>query len=169
MTVFSAIKNFFINQVISRIHVRVVLVILTALCAFSVLFHYFTRDDSVSVTTVLGVIVVLFLVLHFTHFWMHMQLQSFLGKEGTDPYQLVVNTFSNPVICVLYVIWFAAIYFHISHGFWSAFQSIGLNNSKWLPRLQFLAKLYAICVFLGFTLIPVYFLCCKCCCCAGSC
>lgn len=118
---------------------------------------------------VLGVIVVLFLVLHFTHFWMHMQLQSFLGKEGTDPYQLVVNTFSNPVICVLYVIWFAAIYFHISHGFWSAFQSIGLNNSKWLPRLQFLAKLYAICVFLGFTLIPVYFLCCKCCCCAGSC
>ena len=117
---------------------------------------------------VLGVIVVLFLILHFTHFWSHMQLQSFLGKEGDDPYMLVVKTFSNPILSVLYVIWFAAIYFHVSHGFWSAFQSLGANNSKWLPRLQFLAKLYAICVFLGFTLIPVYFLCfAKCC--AGNC
>ncbi len=106
---------------------------------------------------VLGVIVVCFLCLHMTHFWAHMQLQSFMGKEGTDPYYLVVKTFSNPIVCVLYVVWFAAIYFHVSHGFWSAFQSIGLNNSKWIPRLQFLAKLYAICVFLGFLLVPAYF------------
>ena len=60
MTVFSSIKNFFFNHIISRIHVRVVLVILSALCVFSVLFHYFTRDDSVSITTVLGVMVVPF-------------------------------------------------------------------------------------------------------------
>lgn len=106
---------------------------------------------------ILGVIVVLFLALHLSHFWSHMQLQHFLGKEGVDPYLLVVKTFSNPIIALLYVVWFGAIYFHVSHGFWSAFQSIGVNNSKWLPRLQCLAKIYAICVFLGFLVIPVYF------------
>ncbi len=107
---------------------------------------------------VLGVIVFLFLLLHFMHFWQHMQLQTFLGREGKDPYELVVATFSNPVIAILYIAWFVALYFHISHGFWSAFQSLGVSNTKWLPRLQFLAKLYAICVFIGFAVIPVFFL-----------
>ena len=60
MTVFSAIKAFFINHIVSRIHARVVLVILSAVCVFSILFHYFTRDDSISIATVLGVIVVPF-------------------------------------------------------------------------------------------------------------
>ena len=60
MTVFSAIKTFFLNHVVSRITSRVVIVLLSAVCVFSILYHYFTRDDSVSITTVLGVIVVPF-------------------------------------------------------------------------------------------------------------
>ncbi len=107
---------------------------------------------------VLGVIVVLFLLLHLVNFWSHMQLASWIGGEEKDPYELVVKTFQCPCYCVLYIIWFAAIAYHVSHGVWSAFQSIGLNNSKWIPRLQWLAKLYAIVVFLGFTLVPLCFL-----------
>ena len=106
---------------------------------------------------VLGLIVLGFLGLHFFHFWAKMQLQSFLGGEPANAYDLLVALFSKWYYCVLYVIWLCALYFHISHGFWSAFQSIGMDNAKWIPRLQFLAKVYATVVTLAFISIPVYF------------
>ncbi len=108
---------------------------------------------------VLGIIVLCFLFFHLCHFWAHMQLQQFIGGEIEDGYKLVVDLFrSSPFSlfnCALYIVWFCAIYYHVSHGFWSAFQTIGMNNSVWLPRLQCLAKLYAAVIFLGNSLIPI--------------
>ena len=43
-------------------------------------------------------------------------------------------------------------------GFWSSFQTIGLNNKVWMSRLQTVAKVYAILVAVGFAIIPIYFL-----------
>jgi succinate dehydrogenase / fumarate reductase cytochrome b subunit len=106
---------------------------------------------------VLGLIVFCFLALHLTHFWAKMQLQHFIGKHGENPYDLLVTLFSQWYYCVIYVVWIVALYFHISHGFWSAFQTLGVNNSKWIPRLQLIAKIYAILVTLAFISIPVYF------------
>lgn len=104
----------------------------------------------------LGVIVLGLLAIHFFHFWSKMQLPELLGKHGAEnPRQLIIDLFKNPVWCVLYLAWFVAIFYHVSHGFWSAFQSLGLNNSKWLPRLQFLAKVYAVVVFVAYAAIPV--------------
>jgi succinate dehydrogenase / fumarate reductase cytochrome b subunit len=108
---------------------------------------------------VLGLIVVCFIGLHLYHFWAKMQLQEFLGASGAeDPYQLVQELFSHWYYALLYVVWIAALYFHISHGFCSAFQTLGASNSKWIPRLQCIAKIYAIIVALGFVTIPIYFL-----------
>lgn len=106
---------------------------------------------------VLGVIVLGFLGLHMCHFWAKMQLQHFLGNEGANAYDLLVELFGKWYYCVLYVVWIGALYFHISHGFWSAFQSIGFSNAKWIPRLQFLAKIYAVVISLAFISIPIYF------------
>jgi succinate dehydrogenase / fumarate reductase cytochrome b subunit len=106
---------------------------------------------------VLGVIVFGFLALHLTHFWAKMQLQHFLGNEGENPYDLLVKLFKQWYYCAIYTVWIIALYFHISHGFWSAFQSLGVNNSKWIPRFQLIAKIYAILVALAFISIPVYF------------
>lgn len=104
----------------------------------------------------LGVIVLGLLAIHFIHFWSKMQLPELLGKHGAEnPRQLIIDLFKNPVWCVLYLAWFVAIFYHVSHGFWSAFQSLGLNNSKWLPRLQCLAKVYAVVVFVVYAAIPV--------------
>jgi len=105
----------------------------------------------------LGLIVLGFLALHFCHFWAKMQMQHFLGNEPANAYDLLVVIFSKWYNCVLYIIWLGALYFHVSHGFWSAFQSIGMNTSTWLPRLQFLAKVYAVVVTLAYIAIPIYF------------
>jgi succinate dehydrogenase / fumarate reductase cytochrome b subunit len=106
---------------------------------------------------VLGLIVFCFLALHLTHFWAKMQLQHFIGKHGENPYDLLATLFNQWYYCVIYVVWILALYFHISHGFWSAFQTLGVNNSKWIPRFQLIAKIYAILVTLAFISIPVYF------------
>lgn len=108
---------------------------------------------------VLGVIVLGVLCIHLTDFWANMQLQTlFLGNhEGlTLPYDLILNKFSNPLFVAIYVIWVIALWFHLTHGFWSAFQSIGLCNQIWIKRWKCVAQLYAIVVAVGFIAIPLY-------------
>ncbi len=104
---------------------------------------------------ILGIIVIGFLFIHLFHFWAKMQLQSWLGGEESNPYDLLVSLFSSWGYCVFYIVWVTALFYHIRHGFWSAFQTIGLSNSVWLPRLQFLARVYATVLYIVFISIPV--------------
>ncbi len=107
---------------------------------------------------VLGVIVLGVLAIHLNDFWANMQLQTLMGvHEGlTPPYDLITIKFTNPLFVALYIVWIIALWFHLSHGFWSAFQSIGMSNQKWLNRWKCLAKLYAVVVCGGFIIIPLY-------------
>ncbi len=105
----------------------------------------------------LGLIVLGLLVIHLSHFWAKMQLQHFLGNEGENPYDLVKTLFSNGFYVAMYVIWIIALCFHITHGFWSMFQSIGVTNNKWIPRLKTIAVIYSHLIMVGYILIPVYF------------
>jgi len=105
----------------------------------------------------LGLIVLGLLVLHLSHFWAKMQLQHFLGNEGENAYDLVKTLFSNGWYVLMYIVWILALFFHISHGFWSMFQSIGATNNKWLPRLRIIAIIYSHIIMIAFMAIPVYF------------
>ncbi|MDR3184276.1 MAG: succinate dehydrogenase cytochrome b subunit [Prevotellaceae bacterium] len=108
---------------------------------------------------VLGLIVVGFLALHLYHFWAKMQLQHFIGGHASDdPYSLVAALFRQPLYVAIYLIWIGALWLHLRHGFWSALQTIGLNNSKWLARLQTIAMIYASVIALVFAAVPLFFL-----------
>jgi succinate dehydrogenase / fumarate reductase cytochrome b subunit len=107
---------------------------------------------------VLGLIVLGFLAVHLSHFWAKMQMQHFIGGDATDnPYQLVKITLENPMWAAVYIVWFWALWFHLTHGFWSALQTLGVNNQKWIPRLQIVSYLYATLVAVGFTFIALWF------------
>jgi succinate dehydrogenase / fumarate reductase cytochrome b subunit len=81
------------------------------------------------------------------------------GKEMEDTYTLVADLFKASIVYDLfYVLGGVLLGIHLSHGFWSAFQTLGLNNKDWMKRLQFLAKLFAVIVAAGFSIIPLYFL-----------
>ena len=112
------------------------------------------KNDSWSAKNmfVLGIIVLGFLCFHLTHFWAKMQLQEFMGNEADNPYALLLATFGNIWVVVLYVVWFIAIWLHLNHGFWSMFQTIGWNNKKWLSRLKVISIIVS-------TLIVAMFLC----------
>ena len=104
---------------------------------------------------VLGIIVLGILAFHLTHFWADMQLQEFMGEEATDPYTLLTTTFGSWWNVVIYIVWFGALWFHLTHGFWSAFQTIGWNNKIWIGRLKVIAYIFATIIFLGFAAVAV--------------
>jgi len=107
---------------------------------------------------VLGLIVLGFVAIHLSHFWAKMQMQHFIGGEATDnPYLLVKTTLENPLWTAVYIVWFWALWFHLTHGFWSALQTIGFSNQKWIPRLKLAALAYATLVAIGFTFIALWF------------
>lgn len=104
---------------------------------------------------VLGIIVLGLIALHLTHFWDEMQLKEFMGQEATDPYLLLTTTFGRWWMVVLYIVWFAALWFHLTHGFWSAFQTIGWSNRIWEKRLKVIGYIFATIIFLGFTTVAI--------------
>ncbi|MFV0377978.1 MAG: succinate dehydrogenase cytochrome b subunit [Mangrovibacterium sp.] len=113
---------------------------------------------------VLGSLVLVFLVIHIIQFFIPVKMGglesvTLNGVEMHDTYTLVAGLFKESVVyCILYMVAGALLGFHLGHGFWSAFQTVGLNNKYWLARLQFIGKIYAIVVAVGFAIIPLYFL-----------
>ena len=104
---------------------------------------------------VLGIIVLGLVAFHLNHFWADMQLKEFQGHHAENPYLLLNETFKHGWMVVLYVLWFAALGFHLTHGFWSAFQTIGLSNSIWEKRLYFIGKVFVGIIVLGFSVVAV--------------
>ena len=112
---------------------------------------------------VLGIIIVLGLLLHLYNFWYNMQFAEIIGNHELGPFPpadgaaYIAALFSSPVYCIIYLVWFAAIWFHLTHGFWSAFHTIGWDNQTWLPRLKRIAYVVATIVFLCFALVVIVF------------
>ena len=112
---------------------------------------------------VLGIIIVLGLLLHLYNFWYNMQYAEIIGNHELGPFPpadgaaYIAALFSSPVYCIIYLVWFAAIWFHLTHGFWSAFHTIGWDNQTWLPRLKRIANVVATIVFLCFALVVIVF------------
>jgi succinate dehydrogenase / fumarate reductase cytochrome b subunit len=119
---------------------------------------------------VLGIIVLGIVAFHLNHFWAKMQLNEFLGEHAENPYLLLNETFKNWWMVVIYIVWFIALGFHLCHGFWSAFQTIGFSNQKWEKRLTYVGYAFVAVIVLGFIAVAVnaYFqancvTCCGCC------
>ena len=114
---------------------------------------------------VLGIIVLLGLGLHLFNFWAKMQLPEVLHMMGihadityaTDGVHHIVNTFGCPVYSILYLVWLAALWFHLTHGFWSALHTLGWNNKIWFERWKVIGNIYSTIVVLGFAVVVLYY------------
>ncbi len=123
---------------------------------------------------VLGVIVILGMVLHLYNFWANMQLVEVMHMMGAhvdatyaaDGVYHIKQTFSCPVYTGLYLVWLAALWFHLTHGFWSALQTLGWNNQVWFNRWHCIGNIFATIIVLGFAAVAVIFALCPC---AGGC
>lgn len=116
---------------------------------------------------ILGVAVFAFLVVHLANFWVRMKgIVPWHAEEvtfpyfgsmvtGEDAYSLVNRKFGELWIVIIYLIGSIALAFHLAHGFWSAFQTIGWNNKIWMKRLKVLSLLLAWVFGAGFSVIAV--------------
>ena len=109
---------------------------------------------------VLGLIIALGLVIHLWNFWYRMQFAELIGRpdavaEGSG---LVKGLFACIPYVVVYLVWLGALWFHLTHGVWSAFQTLGMSGKIWYPRLKMIANIVSTLIVICFAAIPIYFL-----------
>ena len=110
---------------------------------------------------VLGIIICLGLLLHLFNFWYNMMFAEIMGFSAghlpSDGFAFIIDTFQNPVFVVLYLIWLCAIWFHLTHGFWSAMQTLGISGKIWLCRWKWIGGIYVTLLMLGFVVVVLAF------------
>jgi len=113
---------------------------------------------------ILGAAILLFLVLHIWNFFYRFRYTEMPktvvnGVTMDDSFTVVSALFEGSVIyCIVYMVAGLVLGLHLSHGFWSAFQTVGWNNVRWISRLRVISTIVAIAMGVGFAIIPLYFL-----------
>ncbi|MBV7440310.1 succinate dehydrogenase cytochrome b subunit [Weeksellaceae bacterium TAE3-ERU29] len=106
-----------------------------------------------------GAMILLFLIVHFSDFWVHEMNYKYIQSNPADPtryYHEMVETFQNPLRVLVYVVAFVLLGMHLMHGFQSSFQSVGANHRKYNGFIKAFGKAYSIIIPLGFIFIAVY-------------
>ena len=115
----------------------------------------------------LGIIVIFGLLIHLYNFWYKMQFAELTGVETSmfDPQDgsaIVTDLFTNGwcgiVYCLIYIVWLCALWFHLSHGVWSALQTMGWSNLIWLKRIKVIGIVFATIAVGLFMIVVFYFL-----------
>jgi succinate dehydrogenase / fumarate reductase cytochrome b subunit len=98
-----------------------------------------------------GLLILMFILFHLTNF-----SRFFVDQGGTTIFQIVSTAFQNPVYVGLYVLAMIMIALHVSHGFWSLFQTFGLNHPKYMPAINTGGLILSLVFGLGFGFLPIY-------------
>ena len=106
---------------------------------------------------VLGIVILGIIFFHLFHFWAKMQMPELLhvGTFENNPYLLLTTVLGKWWILVIYLIWFAAVWLHLIHGFWSMFQTVGWDGSVWFKRVKVIGIIFASLICLMFVAVGV--------------
>ncbi|SDL37848.1 succinate dehydrogenase cytochrome b subunit [Pedobacter antarcticus] len=105
--------------------------------------------------TLLGTLILMFLILHTSNFWIPNRTNQFLYGEELPLYIMMLQKFSNPLEVVIYLLGIASLFYHLLHGFSSAFQSLGLNHKKYNYMIRNSGWLFSIIICLTFAMMPL--------------
>jgi len=96
-----------------------------------------------------GVLILIFVVIHLLNF-------HFIDHSLQTAFQVISATFSVLPYVVFYTIAIIIVAIHVSHGFWSLFQTLGANHAKYMPAIKGFGIIFSLLVAAGFGFIPVY-------------
>jgi len=96
-----------------------------------------------------GALLLAFIVFHLLNF-------HFVDKSGTTIFNIVSDAFSNSGYVLIYILAMVVAAVHVSHGFWSAFQTLGANHPKYMPLMRTVGIAFAVVVGIGFGFLPIY-------------
>ena len=104
-----------------------------------------------------GSLILAFVIYHlYTFKYGNIYYVTYDGVEMRDLHRLLIEVFAQPMYVVGYLISLVVLGFHLSHGFGSAFQSLGLNHPKYTPMVKTISWVYGIVVAGGFIIQPIY-------------
>ena len=96
-----------------------------------------------------GLLILAFVGVHLATFSHHI-----VDQSTRNIFQIAHAVFSNPLYLIIYTLGVLVVAFHVQHGLWSAFQTIGANHPKYMPFIQGASVTFAVIVALGFGLLP---------------
>ncbi len=104
-----------------------------------------------------GAVVLAFVILHLIDLRLGLRgdLKYLSDSDPEAPFKNTVAVLSNPVSRLIYFVGVIVLGAHLSHGFASAFQSLGLNHPKYMPLIKILGKIFAVIIAVGFASIVV--------------
>ena len=106
----------------------------------------------------LGTLLLLFLIMHISHFWIPSRitgLDEIEGKNYHNLFQKMVDVFHNPIIVTIYVLGCISLAFHLLHGFQSAFRTLGVHNSKYIRLIKATGIAFSIIIPIIFASMPI--------------
>jgi succinate dehydrogenase / fumarate reductase cytochrome b subunit len=98
-----------------------------------------------------GLLILVFIIIHLLKF-------RFVDKTTTNDFIILSETFARIGYVLFYLVGVVVLAVHVSHGFWSGFQTIGLNHPKYMPFIQRFGIFFSIALGVGFASIPLYIL-----------
>uniref|UniRef100_F4C7P8 Succinate dehydrogenase (Or fumarate reductase) cytochrome b subunit, b558 family n=1 Tax=Sphingobacterium sp. (strain 21) TaxID=743722 RepID=F4C7P8_SPHS2 len=105
--------------------------------------------------TLLGTLILLFLIIHTSNFWIPNRTHQFLYDEELPLYEMMIEKFSNPIEVIIYLLGSFSLFWHLLHGFASAFQSLGLDHNKYRGLIRFSGNVFAVIICLTFAMMPI--------------
>jgi succinate dehydrogenase / fumarate reductase, cytochrome b subunit len=123
--------------------------------------RYIYKDNTPSVKwysksmTLLGTLILLFLVIHTQNFWIPNRIHQFQYGDELPLYKMIIEKFQNPVEVVVYLIGCFSLCWHLLHGFQSALRSIGISHKKYNPLILKLSYGFAIIISSTLAIMPV--------------
>lgn len=108
-----------------------------------------------------GIVLLVFLIIHLAMFEYGPGIaQGYVttinGIKMRDLHRVVVQAFTNPWWVIFYVAVMVFLGYHLRHGFWSMFQSLGALKPKWTPLIYTIGVIFAIIMAVGFLFIPIF-------------
>lgn len=109
---------------------------------------------------ILGTVILIFLLVHLKDFWYEFKFgqiptAEYNGDTFKNVFAIVSEAYSNIFYVAFYVVAMGFLAFHLSHGFASAFQTLGLNHVKYSPLINKVGIVFSIIVPALFALIPL--------------
>ncbi len=103
-----------------------------------------------------GLVLLVFLVSQLASFkFCTYYITSVDGVAMRDLARLVIETFRNPFYTFSYLAVMILLGFHLRHGFWSAWQSLGILRAPWSSVVYAIASLFALLIAIGFLVLPL--------------
>ncbi len=96
-----------------------------------------------------GILLLAFVTFHLVNF-------HFVDKADRTIFEIVANAFVKPWYVGIYVLAMIVAAIHVSHGFWSAFQTVGASHPKYMPLVRSVGLLFSLVIGIGFGAIPIY-------------